>query len=256
MPEKKTSKNLKIFLTFLILLGGVFVLIWFVQSRSPSPESEIIAKKGIHWHPNLTIKILGQEEEIPGGIGLTPLEQSIHTHEADNMIHLEFPGIVRKNDIKLGRFFEIWGKKFNKDCIFDKCSGAEGKVKMLVNEKENSEFENYVMRDGDKIEVIFESPISETSSGAKEFTIEGSEFSFSPASITISAGEKVKLTFENQGRAPHNLVVEGLGISTRTIGSGQTDAVEFTAPASGTYIFFCSVPGHKTAGMEGSLKVE
>ena len=47
-----------------------------------------------------------------------------------------------------------------------------------------------------------------------------------------------------------------LGISTKTIGSGQTETIEFVAPTSGTYTFICSVPGHATAGMVGDLIVE
>ncbi len=90
----------------------------------------------------------------------------------------------------------------------------------------------------------------------KEVTVVGTEFSFSPSSITAKAGQKVKITFQNQGGAPHNLVITGLGISTKTIFGGKTDTIEFTAPSSGTFTFFCSVPGHRAAGMEGSLKVE
>lgn len=90
----------------------------------------------------------------------------------------------------------------------------------------------------------------------REITVSGTEFSFSPSSITVSAGGRVKITFRNIGGASHNLVVEGLGVSTNTIGGGQQDILEFTAPASGTYTFFCSVPGHRAAGMVGNLIVE
>ena len=90
----------------------------------------------------------------------------------------------------------------------------------------------------------------------REFTVFGDEYSFSPSSITVKAGEQVKITFKNTGRANHNLVVEGLGISTKTIGGGKSDMIEFAAPASGTYTFFCSVSGHRAAGMKGSLIVE
>ena len=92
--------------------------------------------------------------------------------------------------------------------------------------------------------------------GVTEINVSGSEFSFSPAGINVKAGERVKITFRNIGQAPHNLVLEGLGITTKTINGGQTDTVEFTAPSAGTHAFFCSVPGHRSAGMEGSLKVE
>lgn len=92
--------------------------------------------------------------------------------------------------------------------------------------------------------------------GVTEISVNGTEFSFSPASINVKASEKVKITFKNNGRAPHNLVIEGLNIGTKTISGGQIDIVEFTASSSGTYTFFCSIPGHRASGMEGSLKVE
>lgn len=101
-----------------------------------------------------------------------------------------------------------------------------------------------------------EEEVSPPTSQVKEFTVSGSEFSFSPSSISVAVGERVKIIFRNDGRAPHNLIVEGLGVGIRTIGGGQTDIIEFTAPASGTYTFICSVPGHRAAGMEGSLKIE
>jgi plastocyanin len=54
----------------------------------------------------------------------------------------------------------------------------------------------------------------------KEITVVGTEFSFNPSSITLSAGERVKIIFKNEGKAPHNLIIQGLGIGTRTIGGG------------------------------------
>lgn len=98
--------------------------------------------------------------------------------------------------------------------------------------------------------------VTTPTSAVKEFTVSGTEFSLSPSSITVKAGDRVKITFRNTGGASHNLAIEGLGVSTKTIGSGKTDTVEFTVPTSGTYPIFCSVPGHRSAGMEGQLKVE
>lgn len=93
-------------------------------------------------------------------------------------------------------------------------------------------------------------------SAIKEITVSGTEYSFSPPSIIVSAGEKVKIIFRNEGRVIHDLVIKELNVGTRMIGSGQTDTVEFTAPTSGTYTFICSVPGHTAAGMRGDLIVK
>lgn len=90
----------------------------------------------------------------------------------------------------------------------------------------------------------------------KEITLIGREFEFNPSVITVSAGQKVKIIFRNEGASPHNFVINGLNVGSKTIPGGQTDIVEFTAPDSGTFEIFCSFPGHKAAGMKGELKVE
>ncbi len=89
----------------------------------------------------------------------------------------------------------------------------------------------------------------------KEFTIEGSEFKFSPASITVNKGDEVKITFKNTGSAGHNFVISDLGVSTKIIPGGSTETVEFTADRSGTFSFYCSVPGHRAGGMEGHISI-
>lgn len=91
---------------------------------------------------------------------------------------------------------------------------------------------------------------------ATEVTVRGEEYSYSPSSLDLEAGQTVRITFENTGTLPHNLTVEGLAVATQTIMGGDTDTVEFTAPESGTYTFFCSVGNHRQLGMEGELSVE
>ena len=150
------KKISKIALLILLAAGSVGWFTWHIVNQPKIPESEIISQKGIHWHPELTILIKGQKQEIPANIGIGAVHKPMHTHDDMGVIHLEFSGLVKKEDVRLGNFFEIWSRKFNKDCIFDKCSGAEGKLKMFVNDKENFDFEDYIMRDGDKIEIVFE----------------------------------------------------------------------------------------------------
>ena len=90
----------------------------------------------------------------------------------------------------------------------------------------------------------------------KEFTIKGAEYSFSPSSINVQAGDRVKIVFQNTGNIKHNLIIQGLGVGTKSISSNQTDVIEFTASSSGTYTIFCSLPGHQISGMMGELIVE
>ncbi|OGH20767.1 MAG: hypothetical protein A3D74_05585 [Candidatus Levybacteria bacterium RIFCSPHIGHO2_02_FULL_37_13] len=144
-------------LTLVILVGGVFFL---SKSENLSvPESEIVERNGFHWHPKLTITIKGRKQEIPANLGIGAVHQEIHTHDQDakdGVIHMEMKGVVTKDETKLKNFFRIWGKEFSSTQIFDETNGPDGKMKMLVNGKANTDFENYQMRDGDKIEVRYE----------------------------------------------------------------------------------------------------
>ena len=163
--EKKIIGGITL-LSIAILVGGVLLLSDCSNSSSSDKsantsvtESEIVARNGMHWHPRLSIYIKGEKQPFTNGIGLNgAVHNPIHTHEDANkdIIHMEFGGIVTKEDTKLGNFFKIWGKEFNSTQIFDRRNGEEGTVKMTVNGKENTEFENYKMRDGDQIEIKYE----------------------------------------------------------------------------------------------------
>lgn len=143
-------------LTVVILVGGVFFL--SRESGSTIAEDQIVTRNGLHWHPKLTITIKGKKQEIPANLGIGAVHQPIHTHEdaKDGVLHMEMKGVVSKEDTKLSNFFSIWGKEFTSTKLFDKTNGTEGTVKMTVNGKENTDFENYLMKDDDRIEIKYE----------------------------------------------------------------------------------------------------
>ena len=89
-----------------------------------------------------------------------------------------------------------------------------------------------------------------------EITVEGDEYSFSPEALTLTSGQKVRLTFKNVGSQPHNFVIDDLGVASKTIPGGGSDTVEFTANESGSFGFYCGVGNHEALGMEGDLEVE
>lgn len=135
-----------------VLLGGS--VWWFQSMQSKNPD--VISRNGLHWHPVLEIYVKDEKQVIPANIGIGgqysafPMGMApVHTHEdaKDGIVHLEFNGMVRENDIILGKFFESWKKDIN---FFG------SKVKMTVNGIENMEFANYIMRDGDRIELKYE----------------------------------------------------------------------------------------------------
>lgn len=128
------------------LLGG---LIWYIATRPPILESDIVSKNGFHWHPELTIYVKGEKLEIPENIGIGATHQPIHTHDDsdEGVVHMEFQGRVLKQNTTLGQFFKNWGKDM-------RSFGTN--MKMTVNGQENTEYENYIMQDKDKIELHYE----------------------------------------------------------------------------------------------------
>lgn len=90
---------------------------------------------------------------------------------------------------------------------------------------------------------------------AKEIVVKGTEYEFNPPTLTVDKGEKMKVIFKNIGSTGHNFVIDELGVSTGTVSPGSTETVEFTASKTGTFDFYCSLPGHRSAGMEGQITV-
>jgi uncharacterized cupredoxin-like copper-binding protein len=82
------------------------------------------------------------------------------------------------------------------------------------------------------------------------------EFSITPNSVTAQPG---KITFEikNTGAVAHDITitVNGTEQASPLVQPGSSETWVATVTAPGTYDMFCSVPGHKEAGMNGTLKV-
>ena len=151
----------------IIIGGGVLTIIMIIgisflltnNSSSPITEEQIVSRNGLHWHPKLAVYIKGEKQEFSDSIGLGAVHQKMHTHAEDykdGVVHMEIEGLVTKDQTRLGNFFRIWGKEFNSTQLFDNKNSSEGTVKMAVNGKENKDFENYQMRDGDNIEIRYE----------------------------------------------------------------------------------------------------
>lgn len=101
---------------------------------------------------------------------------------------------------------------------------------------------------------IASSPSATPGGNVKEFTVEGTNFAFSPTEITVNKGDTVKITFkDNDGM--HNLVIDGYKLSTNIISGGSQDTVQFVADKAGSFEYYCSVANHRDQGMSGTLVV-
>jgi plastocyanin len=82
------------------------------------------------------------------------------------------------------------------------------------------------------------------------------ELAFNTTKLSAKAG-KVTIDFKNPSALEHNVVIEQNGkelAGFEPITEGEESETAELKP--GTYTFFCSVPGHRPAGMEGTLTVK
>ena len=84
-----------------------------------------------------------------------------------------------------------------------------------------------------------------------QFTVESHDIFFTPTEIEIPSDTEVTILLPNLGAAPHNFSIDELDISV-DIAPGETKEVTITAP-EGEYEYYCNIPGHKEAGMVGTL---
>jgi uncharacterized cupredoxin-like copper-binding protein len=99
-------------------------------------------------------------------------------------------------------------------------------------------------------------PASGGGGGSQTVQVSEKEFKITLPSTTLKPGS---YTFDlsNDGKIPHDLTIDGPGVSkahTPVINGGQHATLKVKL-AAGAYDFYCSVPGHKQAGMDVKVKV-
>ena len=82
------------------------------------------------------------------------------------------------------------------------------------------------------------------------------QLEYNTRALSARAG-RVSIAFTNTSPLAHNMTIESssgsiVGATPTFQGSTKTLSVNLKP---GTYKFFCSVPGHRTAGMEGTITV-
>jgi plastocyanin len=85
----------------------------------------------------------------------------------------------------------------------------------------------------------------------------GAKLRFDKSSLQAAAG-KVTITMANPSQLPHSVAIEGNGVDAEgkvVVGPGGTSTASATLKP-GTYTYYCTVPGHRQAGMQGTLTVK
>jgi uncharacterized cupredoxin-like copper-binding protein len=84
--------------------------------------------------------------------------------------------------------------------------------------------------------------------------ITAKDIAFEPTELTIPAATDVQLTVRNIGAIQHNFSVDALAISLDLLPG--VEVVKLVNAEAGDYEYYCNVPGHKDAGMVGTLTAE
>lgn len=90
---------------------------------------------------------------------------------------------------------------------------------------------------------------------SNDLAIEAGDLYYEPTNLAASPGD-VTFTMRNVGAIEHDLVIEELGdqVIIGLIGAGETETSTIALEA-GSYTLYCTVPGHRQAGMEATLSV-
>lgn len=122
----------------------------------------------------------------------------------------------------------------------------------------------------------------ETAPEPKALTLIATDIAYDTEQIEAAVGQPVQLTLENQGVLEHDFSIVEIPLSGEVemleepgemadhemghaedepdvhIAVPTTDrgTIEFTPTAAGEYVYYCTVSGHREAGMEGVLVVK
>jgi uncharacterized cupredoxin-like copper-binding protein len=88
---------------------------------------------------------------------------------------------------------------------------------------------------------------------APKLELGATEMRYSPSRIAVAAGQ-VPVVLRNEGLVVHDLRLEGKPTLLIEAGAGKTATATWSLD-KGRYEIYCSLPGHRDAGMEGILEV-
>jgi alcohol dehydrogenase (cytochrome c) len=86
------------------------------------------------------------------------------------------------------------------------------------------------------------------------FAVSAFDLGYTPLELSIPADTDVTLRLTNDGVLQHDLSIEGTDFGTPLLGNAESFDLAVNLPA-GTYEYFCTVAGHREAGMAGTLTV-
>jgi uncharacterized cupredoxin-like copper-binding protein len=89
--------------------------------------------------------------------------------------------------------------------------------------------------------------------GGTTLQVQAKEFEFIPSTLAAPADAEVTVELENVGTIEHDFALDEADLVV--LAAAQQSASGSFTLSAGTYTFYCSIPGHRQAGMEGTLTV-
>ncbi len=103
-------------------------------------------------------------------------------------------------------------------------------------------------------------PLQDTTKIDQEYALEATMLGYFAKdgtrnpTLRVKKGNRIRITITNGELMTHDIAIEKLGIKSKTIlEKGSKTSIVFVAEKNDTY--YCSVPGHRAAGMVGKLEV-
>ncbi|TVR70445.1 MAG: hypothetical protein EA415_12935 [Sphaerobacteraceae bacterium] len=94
--------------------------------------------------------------------------------------------------------------------------------------------------------------------GGSSVDMEMGEMYFDPDEVSADAGSDLTINFDNAGNQLHDFTIDdfdGERVHVEVV-SGDQESVTLTMPdEAGEFEFYCTIPGHRDAGMHGILTV-
>jgi len=114
----------------------------------------------------------------------------------------------------------------------------------------------------------------------QKLSVSAKEFAYTPATLEVTSGQPVEITLQNTGSVEHDFSIAEIDLAGSPTATGEMQSghmmggmgeqpklhvaaaagaqgtLTFTPTKPGQYQFFCSVAGHKDAGMTGTLTVK
>jgi hypothetical protein len=138
--KNSTKKQIITIIILIAMLGSSIA--YAIMSAVPSSN-----QVQSNWKALIAIVIFNEQYLIPADIGVTnQTTTKVFTTNSDGIIYK-----TGTEDVTLKDFFDEWGQKFNSTCIIDYCNTNTSSMRMYVNNKENKDYELYIIKNGDFI---------------------------------------------------------------------------------------------------------